>query len=377
MSIKAQTYLELLKVCLQDKPKVTERLINLSNGHIDWIDLLNFAARQGVIGVYWRGIELLFQSPIPLNKPTDDEVMEWWGEVNDIRKRNEDLFKKTAFVSDTFRKEGFENCILKGQGNALMYPDPYSRTPGDIDIWLKGSRTEINSYVHKLFPKEKGSGLHIHFPVFKDTLIEVHYTPRILDNPSADKYLQQYFKEVQSQQMNNIVNLPTGKTICIPTPFFNIILQLTHIYRHFICEGITLKHLVDYYYLLINYYHCKHQDNHDTNNSDSIQLLPFLQQIKVLKFAKVIMYIMQGGLGLKERYLYTTTNKRIGKLLLDSIIEDDGTLGLKSHKSLSEYPSIKNRVREKIKRTLLLIPYFPEETIWGIYYRTKTFLSNH
>lgn len=371
MSIKAQTYLELLKVCLQDEPMVTERLINLSNGHIDWIDLLNFAARQGVIGVYWRGIELLFKTPIPLNKPTDDEVMEWWGEVNDIRKRNDDLFKKTAFVSDTFRKEGFENCILKGQGNALMYPDPYLRTPGDIDIWLKGSRTEINSYVHKLFPKEKGSGLHIHFPVFKDTLIEVHYTPRLLDNPSADKYLQKYFKEVQSQQMNNIVDLPDGKTISIPTPSFNIILQLTHIYRHFICEGITLKHLVDYYYLLINYYHWKHQDYHNTN--ESIQLLPFLQQIKVLKFAKVIMYIMQGGLGLEKKYLYITPNKRIGKIVLESIIEDNGSLGLKSHKSVSEYTSVKERVKEKIKRTLLLVPYFPEETIWSLYYRTRTF----
>lgn len=375
MSIKAQTYLELLKVCLQDKPKVTERLINLSNGHIDWIDLLNFAARQGVIGVYWRGIELLFQSVIPINKPTDDEVMEWWGEVNDIRKRNEDLFKKTAFVSDTFRKEGFENCILKGQGNATMYPDPYSRTPGDIDIWLKGSRTEINSYVHKLFPKEKESGLHIHFPVFKDTLIEVHYTPRILDNPYADRYLQQFFKIVQSQQMNNIVDLPIQKTISIPTPSFNIILQLTHIYRHFICEGITLKHLVDYYYLLINYYHWKHQDNHYIN--ESIQLLPFLQQIKVLKFAKVIMYIMQGGLGLEEKYLYIIPNKRIGKIVLESIIEDNGSLGLKSHKSPSEYKSIKERIKEKTKRTLLLVPYFPEETVWGIYYRTKTFLSKH
>ena len=375
MSIKAQTYLELLKVCLQEEPKVTEKLINLSNGHIDWIDLLDFAARQGVIGVYWRGIELLFKSTIPLNKPTDDEVMEWWGEVNDIKKRNEYLFKKTAFFSNTFRKEGFENCILKGQGNAMMYPDPYLRTPGDIDIWLKGSKEEITSYVHKFFPNEKGSVLHIHFPIFKDTLIEVHYTPRILDNPSANRYLQQYFKEVQSQQINNTIELPIGKTINVPTLDFNIILQTTHIYRHFICEGITLKHLVDYYYLLIKFDNWMHQDYHNTNSS--IQLLPFLQRIKILKFAKVIMYIMQEGLAIEKKYLFTTTNKRIGKLLLESIIEENGSLGLKSHKSISEYNSVKERVKEKMKRTLLLIPYFPEETIWSIYYRTRTFLRNN
>ena len=375
MSIKAQTYLELLKICLQDEPKVTEKLINLSNGHIDWINLLDFAARQGVIGVYWRGIELLFKSPIPLNKPNDDEVMEWWGEVNDIKKRNEDLFKKTAFVSHTFRKEGFENCILKGQGNAIMYPDPYLRTPGDIDIWLKGSKEEINSYVHKFFPNEKGSGLHIHFPIFRDTLIEVHYTPRVLNNPSANKCLQKYFNEVQNQQMNNNVDLPIGKSISIPMPFFNIILQLTHIYRHFICEGITLKHIVDYYYLLIYFYNWQQHNN--LNNNYLNNIFNFLKKIKVLKFAKVIMYIMQEGLGIEKKYLYTTTNNRIGKLLLDSIIEDNGAFGLKSHKSPSDYTSIKERIIEKTKRTFLLVPYFPEETIWGIYYRTKTFFSKH
>lgn len=374
MSIKAQTYLELLKICLQDEPKVTDKLINLSNGHIDWIDLLDFAAKQGVIGVYWRGIELIFKSHTPLNKPTDDEVMEWWGEVNDIKKRNEDLFKKTAFVSNTFRKEGFENCILKGQGNAIMYPDPYLRTPGDIDIWLKGSKEEINSYVHKFFPNEKGSGLHIHFPIMKDTLIEVHYTPRILDNPSANRYLQQYFKKVQIQQMNNMVELPIGKPINVPTLDFNIILQITHIYRHFICEGITLKHIVDYYYLLIHFYDWQQQKllNEDYLN----QIIIFLKHLKVLKFTKVIMYIMQEGLGIDKKYLFTDTNKRVGIILLNSIIEEKAIYGLKSH-SLLTNKSLTKRIKEKIQRTFILVPYFPEETICGLYYRTKTFFRNN
>ena len=34
------------------------------------------------------------------------------------------------------REDGLRCCILKGQGNALMYPNPYSRTPGDIDVWI-------------------------------------------------------------------------------------------------------------------------------------------------------------------------------------------------------------------------------------------------
>ena len=38
------------------------------------------------------------------------------------------------------RGDGLRCCILKGQENALMYPNPYSRTPGDIDVWIDASR---------------------------------------------------------------------------------------------------------------------------------------------------------------------------------------------------------------------------------------------
>ena len=374
MSNKAQIYLELLRICLQDEPKITDKLIKLSDGHIDWIDLLNFAAKQGVIGVYWRGIEILFQSPNPLNKPNDDEVMEWWGEVNDIKKRNEELFKKTAFVSNTFKKEGFDNCILKGQGNAVMYPDSYLRTPGDIDIWLKGSKKNIISYIHKFFPKEKGSRIHIHFPILNNVSVEVHYTPRILDDFSANRHLQNYFREVQDQQMNNQIDLPIGKSIRFPTPDFNIILQLTHIYRHFIYESITLKHLVDYYYALKTYFDWTLQNN---KGKDPDQLLAFLKRIKVLRFSQVIMYIMQDGLGIEEKYLYTTKNNRIGTLVLDSIIEEEGISGLKSHQKLRKknFSFTIDRYKVKMKRALFLIQFFPKETRWGIYYRIKKNLS--
>ena len=374
MSIKTLTYLELLRICLKDKPEITEKLINLSDGHIDWIDLLNFAARQGVIGIYWRGIELLFKSPIPLNKPNDDEVMEWWGEVNDIKKRNEELFKKTAFVSNTFKKEGFDNCILKGQGNALMYPDPYLRTPGDIDIWLKGSKKNIISYIHKFYPEEEGARLHIHFPIFKNVSIEVHYTPRVLDNYFSNKQLQNYFREVQDQQMNNQIELPIGKSIPVPTPEFNIILQLTHIYRHFIYESITLKHLVDYYYALKTYFDWIHQNN---NGKGPNQILNFLKQIKVLRFSQVIMYIMQDGLGIEKKYLYTSKNERIGSVVLDSIIEEEGNSFLQSQQKLQKkaFTIPIDRYKMKMKRALYLIQFFPEEIMWGFVYRIKKTLS--
>ncbi len=370
MSIKAQIYIELLKICLQDEPKVTDKLINQSNGHIDWIDLLDFAARQGIIGVYWRGIELIFKSPTPLNKPTDDEVMEWWGEVNDIKKRNEDLFKKTAFVSDTFRKEGFDNCILKGQGNAMMYPNPYLRTSGDIDIWLKGTPSDISTYINQFFPDQKFGKLHIEFPILKNPLVEVHYTPRIFDNPFANKYLQSFFRDNRDYQMSHYINLPNNTKITTPTPEFNIIYQLTHIMQHIIYGGITLKQIIDYYYVLKEYKKRKDNNQHTIKESEMINTL---KRTGMLRFSKIMMYIMHNGLGLKDEYLYTSQDKKGGAVILSSIIEEDDNNYKHPHNmmNLSKYNTVRERQRLKTIRAIQLLPYFPGETIWGLFGRIK------
>jgi hypothetical protein len=366
MSIKAQTYIELLKICLSDNPFVSDCLVKLSKGHIDWIDLLDFAAKQGIIGVYWHGIEMLFKSPTAINKPNDDEVMEWWGEIQDIRKRNEDLFKKTEFVSRTFKKEGFDNCILKGQGNALMYPDPYLRTPGDIDIWLCGDHDKIENYVKKLFPNTKSGNLHIDFPVFKDTLVEVHYTPSHLANPITNKQLQRYFNEEQGKQVTNMQTLPNGKSIPIPTLEFNIIFQLSHILRHYIYEGISLKQLVDYFYVLKEHHTWKRSLG--CKAGKNIQSV--LPHLGMQRFASVIMYIMN-VFGLEEDYLFTKMNDKGGKIILDSIVneEDIHSSSLHNMNDLSRYNSAKERQKIKLHRLIKLFPYFPGETIWGFFPR--------
>ena len=369
MSIKAQIYIELLKICLSDNPQVSDHLVQLCKGHIDWIDLLDFAARQGIIGVYWHGIEMLFKSPAPINKPNDDEVMEWWGEIQDIRKRNEELFKKTEFVSRTFKKEGFDNCILKGQGNALMYPDPFLRTPGDIDIWLCGDHDKIENYVKKMFPNTKSGNLHINFPVFKDTLVEVHYTPSHLANPFANKLLQEYFIVEQGKQITNIHTLPNGKSIPIPTLEFNIIFQLSHILRHYIYEGISLKQFVDYFYV-IKEYSC----HHGKENNGSIS--SFLNQLGIIRFARVIMYIMH-VLGLTEEYHFAKMNEKGGKIILNSIVNEDNVHSPSLHNmnNLSKYNSVKERQKIKVYRAIKLFPFFPGETIWGLFPRINGALS--
>ena len=91
-----------------------------------------------------------------------------------IRKQNIRLFLDSVKVCKNFENEGFANCILKGQGNALLYPDPYMRTPGDIDIYLAGGRKRVMQYINKVCPNQVMRYHHVDFPVMK-TAIEVRF----------------------------------------------------------------------------------------------------------------------------------------------------------------------------------------------------------
>lgn len=171
-----------------------------------------------------------------------------------LEKANVRLNDAAIHVSEWFRKKGFRTCILKGQGNALMYPNPYSRTPGDIDIWVEGEDKRVISFVRSISPHEKACYHHIEFPSYKGVEVEVHYRPSFLLCFWHNRKLQKYYERVKEQQFSHRVMLGEQGEIAIPTAEFNLIFQLTHIYSHLMNEGIGLRQLVDYYYVLCDFY---------------------------------------------------------------------------------------------------------------------------
>ena len=153
------------------------------------------------------------------------------------------------------RVDGMRCCVLKGQGNALMYPNPYSRTPGDIDVWIDASRERIMEYAQKKF--ELGDDIRLqHLETSLDGVpVELHFFPCSMNNPIYHARLQKWFRRNADLQCSHIVGLPDGAgDIAIPTTAFNVIYQLTHLYHHFFDEGIGMRQIIDYYYVVCDFY---------------------------------------------------------------------------------------------------------------------------
>ena len=217
----------------------------------DWKELYAIAKKQCLVGVLFDGIKKLPAEHVGMEK---ELLLQWMAESQMLEKANVRLNDAAIQVSEWFRKKGFRTCILKGQGNALMYPNPYSRTPGDIDIWVEGGDKRVISFVRSISPHEKACYHHIEFPSYKGVEVEVHYRPSFLLCFWHNRKLQKYYERVKEEQYSHRVMLGEQGEIAIPTVEFNLIFQLTHIYAHLMNEGIGLRQLVDYYYVLCDFY---------------------------------------------------------------------------------------------------------------------------
>ena len=217
----------------------------------DWEELYAIAQKQCLVGVLFDGIKKLPAEHVGMKK---ELLLQWMAENQMLVKANVRLNDAAIQVSEWFRKKGFRTCILKGQGNALMYPNPYSRTPGDIDIWVEGGDKRVISFVRSISPHEKACYHHIEFPSYKGVEVEVHYRPSFLLCFWHNRKLQKYYERVKEEQFSHRVMLGEQGEIAIPTVEFNLIFQLTHIYAHLMNEGIGLRQLVDYYYVLCDFY---------------------------------------------------------------------------------------------------------------------------
>ena len=246
MKKQLQIFFDFLRFCIGSDSEISSSL-----KEVDWKELYAIAKKQCLVGVLFDGIKKLPAEHVGMEK---ELLLQWMAGSQMLEKANVRLNDAAIQVSEWFRKKGFRACILKGQGNALMYPNPYSRTPGDIDIWVEGEDKRVISFVRSISPHEKACYHHIEFPPYKGVEVEVHYRPSFLLCFWHNRKLQKYYESVKEEQFSHRVMLGEQGEIAIPTVEFNLIFQLTHIFSHLMNEGIGLRQLVDYYYVLCDFY---------------------------------------------------------------------------------------------------------------------------
>ena len=347
---------------------------------MDWRQLYSFASKQTILGFCFDGLERLgkeYPDVLKDNPIGQELLMTWMGKAQQIRRRNMKVNEVAVKLYRQLREDGLRCCILKGQGNALMYPNPYSRTPGDVDVWVNASRARIMEYGKSHFDLEDDIRYH-HLETSMDGVpVELHFFPCVMNNPVYNHRLQKWLKRNADLQCSNVVNLPDDAgEIAVPTTAFNMIYQLCHLYHHFFDEGIGMRQMIDYYYVLLNTdstRFVKDPPMKGRNPTNKAALQHGLRYLGLWKFAGAVMYVLHEALGLSADKMVRPMDEKRGKLLLSEIM-DGGNFG----KHFSKYghftqQGMAKKYFLKIWRNIHFVRYYPAEALSEPVFRTWHF----
>ena len=418
-----------LRYSLGDKVDLSMVVANM-----DWRQLYSFATKQTIIGICFDGIKRLseeYPEELKKNPIERDLLMTWMGVSQQIRRQNMKVNVVASKLYSKLREDGLRCCILKGQGNALMYPNAYSRNPGDIDVWVNASREQITEYAKNHF--ELGDDIRYqHIETSVDGVpVELHFFPCTMNNPIYHARLQKWFRRNADLQCSHIVRLPDeAGDIAIPKTAFNDVYQLTHLYHHFFDEGIGMRQIIDYYVVIDDFWKVKESISQPSRPSlpkegstafpkplslqgtgdvtalrcseplrskvggpskvspeclcgvnrlacDAPEGLKALQkELKYLglwKFAGAVMYVLHEALGLSEEKMIAPMDEKRGRLLLAEIL-NGGNFG----KHFTKYghftqQGMAKKYFLKIWRNMHFVRYYPAEALSEPIFRTWHF----
>lgn len=346
----------------------------------EWQEANRMAEKQALTGVLFYAVEKVngeekaAMPPMPL-------FYQWLGDTLQIENRNKEVNYAAEQLTRIFKGGGLRSCVLKGQGVARLYDvrckksdvrsqnseqlsdslkfqesleasEPLSlrRQPGDIDLWVEGGRERVLKFLKDSY---LGVGQvvihHVDARIIDGVETEIHFIPVYACNPFLHHRLQYFFKLYADEQFSNI-DKELG--FAYPTLRFNAVYILAHIYMHFLYEGIGLRQIVDYYYVLKS-----------LDDEGRIQAASDIKQVGLLKFAGAVMFVLQRVCGMDDGSLVTRPDDKRGGLLLDEIMRSgnfgkyDERLKNRDDKNLVLFNLV------ALKRQLRFLRYYPVDII--------------
>ena len=329
----------------------------------DWTAFYEFAQKQTLTGVVFDGVQRV-SKPVA---PRLDLLMQWFAVSRKIGQRNSVLNGATVALYERVKAAGCSCCILKGQANAALYPNPAARIPGDVDVWVNAGREVIRSLASALAKADNGqveeeSFNHIGLSL-NGIAVELHSTPGFMANFVYNWRLQRWLKRNVEEQCRNRVDLPDDAgAVAAPTLAFNAVYQLYHLYHHYFYEGVGLRQVVDYYFVLTS--------DGVLVNRGSLQCV--LKHLGLWKFAGAVMYVLHEVLGLSEAKMIAPMDVKRGRMLLDDIL-NGGNFGHYDERCAFGHGAVGHNFR-RLWRDLRLVRYYPAEAFSEPVFRVWHFL---
>ena len=311
-----------------------------------WRRLCVESERQAIVGVLLDSLE---RSQEELELPLLLKLR-WIGLVQVMKATYQIHCERAQELTKLLNEAGFKCCVLKGVGIAQYYPDPERRQCGDIDLWVDGNRKDIMAWLRSHYEVEHVEWHHIGVNCFEDVPVEVHVHPAWMYHPLYNARLQRWFSKQSGSSGGEgqfVVRDELG--FAYPSSCFNAVYSLVHVFHHLVEEGVGMRHVVDFYYIVRKL----RMENDEAKIGEVVDII---RRIGLYKFLGAMMWVLNYVCGMKEEELLCEPNEKEGRFLLDEIMLG-GNFGQHRNDKLE---------RNSVARLWMLLMHYPCEVLWVV-----------
>lgn len=370
-------FVELIQIALG-----TRTVLSRIPSENEWRQVYDTAVKQSLVGIVLSGIEVIRAKNAELSVPKM-LLLQWIGEVQMIEQQNKKLNEAAGHLTSIFKNGGLRSCVLKGQGVARLYDvrckksDVRSqnseqsseslkvqesqgasgslslrRQPGDIDLWVEGGREKVLRFLKSSCLKTGTVVIHhVDTSIIDGVETEVHFLPSYSYNYLRYIKYKKFFKEEANQQFDHF-DEQVG--FAYPTNKFNAVYLMMHIFHHVFHEGIGLRQLMDYYFVLIH-----------LTDEERKWAYGKLKWLGLGKVTSAVMYVMKAVFLMDDKYLLCNPSEKTGKYLLEEIIAG-GNFGKFGEQYESAHSgSSFNLYLKNLKRLGKVYSLCPSEVLWA------------
>lgn len=245
-------FIELLQVSLGTRDRLswvpTER---------EWEDVYEEAWRQAMVGVLLDGLERLAVSGEGLadclvNLPLDLKL-EWIGESQMEEAQYESQQEAAERLARLYAENDLRTYVLKGAVIAECYPVPQYRCSVDFDCYLQSMKGKSdaweygNQIVENLGEKvNRDFYKNSKFTIWGLTVENHQYLTPFRGNErlkALERFLQH---QLTANSLESEISQFEGTELWRPPVMVSALFLIEHAYSHFLHEGLTWRHVLDW-----------------------------------------------------------------------------------------------------------------------------------
>lgn len=215
---------------------------------INWKSLQDLATRQGLFAIVFDGVEQLPQT----SRPPLTTWLRWIGVVQIEEERYNQQWCEACKMAQLFHRNGIRTYVLKGNVVSECYPKPAHRVSADFDCFMLPVECESDVWEmgNGLIEKE---GYEVERIFYKNStfhlpglMVENH---RYLVPFRGNKTLRKLEQFLQNELLNSkplSSDLFHQTFLMRPPVMVTALFLIEHAYSHFLHEGLTWRHVLDW-----------------------------------------------------------------------------------------------------------------------------------